>query len=130
MYSTRRRCAASDIVRKDRVKVWGVLYELPDYLLNRDTARAYERRSFDEIEGEGRNYRRESIQVRRPNGDIVSALTYTVKAPQFGLRTNIEYVGHIVRGLREHAVPDEYIAKVKAIAAVNNPDIATEVGRL
>jgi len=34
-----------------------------------------------------------------------------------------------VRGLRERGVPVEYIAKVKAIAAANNPDIAAKVER-
>jgi hypothetical protein len=32
--------------------------------------------------------------------------------------------------LREHGVADQYIAKVKAIAAANNPDIAVEVEKL
>jgi hypothetical protein len=67
VYSKRRRCAASDIVRTRGAKVWGVLYEIPDYLIVRGTARARERRAFDEIEGEGGNYRRESIQIRRPS---------------------------------------------------------------
>lgn len=73
------------------------------------------------IEGEGTNYKRETIQVRRQNGDIATALTYSVTDPKPGLKTNIDYVGHIIRGLRDHKVPDEYIAKVKAIAVANNP---------
>jgi hypothetical protein len=117
-------------VREHGAKAWGALYEVPDYLINRDTAKARGRKSFDAIEGESTNYKRETIDVRRLNGDVVPALTYTVKDPQPGLRTNIEYVGHIVRGLREREVPDEYIAKVKTIAAANNTDIAAEVERL
>jgi hypothetical protein len=125
--SAGRGCAASDIVRKAGGKVWGVLYEVPDYLIHRETAEARKRKSFDQIEGEGTNYKRETIQVRRKNGDIASALTYTVRNPKTGLKTNIDYVGHIVRGLRDHKAPDEYIAKVKAIAVANNPGIAGEV---
>ena len=34
--STKRGCAASDIVRKNGGKVWGVLYEVPDYLIDRE----------------------------------------------------------------------------------------------
>jgi len=128
--STRRGCAASDIVRKHGGKTWGVLYEVPDYLIKRETAKARRRKSFDEIEGESTNYKRETIEVRRANGDVVQALTYTVKAPQPGLKTNVEYVRHIVCGLREHGVPDEHITKVKAIATANNPDIAAEVEKL
>ena len=73
MQSTKRGCAAADIVRKHGGKVWGVLYDVPDYLINRETAKARGRRSFDEIEGEGKNYNRETIKVRRQNGNIVSA---------------------------------------------------------
>lgn len=128
--STGRGCAASDIVRKPGGKVWGVLYEVPDYLIERKTAKARGRKSFDQIEGEGTNYKRGTIRVCCPNGKIVSALTYTVKCPKVGLRTNIDYVRLIVHGLRDHKISDEYIAKVKVIAAANNPDIAAEVEKL
>lgn len=129
--STRRRCAASDIVKKPGGKVWGVLYEVPDYLIDRKTAKARGRKSFDEIEGESTNYKRETISVRRTNGTIVSALTYTVKSPKSGQKTSTDYVRHIVSGLREHNdVPDPYIAKIKAIATANNPDIAAALARL
>ncbi len=127
VFSTNRSCAASDIVRKPGGKVWGVLYEVPDYLMSRGSARACGRRSFDAIEGEGTNYKREMIEVRRPNGQVTSALTYTVKQPQSGLTTNIDYIRHIITGLRERGVPDEYIARVKAIARANNPDVAAQV---
>ena len=128
--STKRGCAASDIVRKAGGKVWGVLYEVPNYLIDRKTAKARRRKSFDVIEGEGTNYKQETIKVRRPDGKIVSALTYTVKCPKAGLKTNVDYVRHIVCGLREHNVANKYIARVKGIAAANNPDIAAEVERL
>jgi hypothetical protein len=111
--SSGRGCAASDIVRKQGGKVWGVLYEVPHFLISRRSAGARRRRSFDQIEGEGKNYRREMIRVRRPGGEILNALTYTVAKPQAGLRTNIDYVRHIVRGLRDHNVPAEYLGQDK-----------------
>jgi hypothetical protein len=128
--STGRRCAAADIVRKPGGKAWGVLYEVPDWLINRETAKARSRKSFDEIEGEGTNYKREMIKVRCPDDKILSALTYTVKCPKTGLKTNADYVRHIVYGLREHGVSDGYIATLKTIAVSNNPDIAAEVAKL
>jgi cation transport regulator ChaC len=130
VYSTGRDCAASDIVRKPGSKVWGVLYQVPDRLIARDTAKTCKRKSFDAIEGEGTNYKRETIKVRRPNGETVLALTYTVKCPKPGLRTNIDYVRYIVSGLREHKIAEKYIAEVKAIASANNPDIAADVAKL
>jgi Gamma-glutamyl cyclotransferase, AIG2-like len=128
--STGRGCAAADILRKPGGKLWGVLFEVPDWLIDRKTAKERRRKSFDEIEGEGTNYKREMIKVRCPDGKIVLALTYTVKSPKAGLKTNIDYVRHIIYGLREHGVSDAYVGKVKTIAAANNPAIAAEVAKL
>jgi cation transport regulator ChaC len=130
VYSVKRGCAASDIVRHPGGKVWGVLYEIPDYLIRRSSAQAHGRKSLDAIEGEGTNYKREMIQVRRPDGQIVEAFTYIVINPEPGLKTNVNYVQLIVHGLREHKVSDEYIAKVKAIAEANNTYIAEEIKKL
>lgn len=118
-----------DVVKKPGGKVWGLLHQVSDCLIESKTAKA-RRRKFDEIEGEDTNYRRETIKVRRPDVKIVPALTNAVKCPKPGLKTNVDYVRHIVCGLREHLVAHEYIARVKAIAAANNPDIAAEVEKL
>jgi hypothetical protein len=76
VYSQKRGCATSDIVKCPGNKVWGVLWEIPDYLMSKETASARGRRSFDEIEGA--KYKRETINVRRPNGEAVEAVTYRV----------------------------------------------------
>jgi hypothetical protein len=47
-----------------------------------------------------------------------------------GYERNVEYVGYIVRGLCEHGVAAEYIAKVKAIAKANNPAVEATVNAL
>jgi hypothetical protein len=130
VWSTRRGCAASDIVARPGSKVWGVLYEVPDYLIERKSAAAKNRKSLDAIEGEGKNYKRETIAVRRADGSIVSAFTYRVRNPQQGLKTNLEYVGYIVEGLRGHGVQEGYVEIVKRLAQANNPAIAAQVKRL
>jgi cation transport regulator ChaC len=130
VWSKGRGCAAADIVRKPGKTVWGVLYEVPDDLIGRKTAKARGRKSFDAIEGEGANYKRAMIDVRRPDGQIVNALTYTVANPKSGLRTGDKYVGYIVAGLRKRGISEQYIAQVKALAVANNPEISAEVNRL
>jgi hypothetical protein len=115
---------------RSRNKVWGVVYDVPDFLMDRDTAAQRKRKSLDAIEGEGTNYARHPITVKSANGELLAATTYRVIHPRAGLRTNVEYVGYIVRGLREHGVAAEYIANVKAIAIVNNPTIAAAVNAL
>jgi gamma-glutamylcyclotransferase (GGCT)/AIG2-like uncharacterized protein YtfP len=130
VFSKGRHCAAADIVPRPGGKVWGALYEIPEYLIGRDTANARGRKSLDAIEGQGTNYERREIQVRKPDGQIVTALTYTVITPQAGLKTDIEYVRYIVAGLRERSVPADYIEKVKRIAAANNPSLTPDLQRL
>lgn len=103
---------------------------MPDFLITRETAVQHKRKSLDAIEGEGTNYARHPITVKPIKREPLAAITYRVINPTSGLRTNVEYVGYIVSGLREHDVAEEYIDKVKAIAIVNNPTIAAEVKAL
>jgi gamma-glutamylcyclotransferase (GGCT)/AIG2-like uncharacterized protein YtfP len=130
VFSRGRHCAASDIVCKAGGKVWGALYEIPKALISRDSAKTLGRKSLDAIEGEGKNYERKEISVRTGNGEVVSVLTYTVINPQTGLTTDLDYVHLIIAGLRQRAVPSEYVDRVKAVAAANNPGIATAISRL
>ena len=60
VWSKKRQCAAADIVPSPGNRVWGALYEVPDFLIERDTSEAQGRKSLDAIEGEGFNYRRRS----------------------------------------------------------------------
>jgi hypothetical protein len=130
VYSKTRGCAASGIVPSLGNKVWGVLYEVPDFLIDRKTAAEHGRKSLDAIESEGKNYARCSVVVRSANGDIYTAITYRVINPGPDLKTSLEYVRHIVIGLREHGVFEDYVTSVKAVALSNNPTIAVQVGRL
>jgi hypothetical protein len=125
-----RQCAAADIVRTPGSKVWGVLYEVPQDLIRRETAEALGRKSLDAIEAEGKNYKRVPITLRRSDGQIVEAVTYIVRNPAHGLKTSIDYVRLIVHGLQDRGVPIVYIDRVKAIAMANNPVIAREVEKL
>ena len=111
-------------------KAWGALYEVPDFLIERKTAAAQNRKSLDAIEGEGANYKRETLAVRRNDGPTVTALTYLVQNPKPDLQTSLEYVRYIVEGLRERGVREDYIEHVKKLAQANNPAIATQVQEL
>jgi gamma-glutamylcyclotransferase (GGCT)/AIG2-like uncharacterized protein YtfP len=130
VWSTKRECAASDIVTSPGNKVWGALYDVPDFLIHRKTTAEHHRKSLDAIEGEGANYKRETIVVRRENGSIVTAITYRVQTPKPSLMTSLEYVGYIVKGLREHGVREGYIDHVKKLAQANNPAIAVEIQQI
>ena len=130
VWSMGRGCAASDIVAFPGNKVWGVVYDVPDFLITRDAAATHKGKSLDEIEGEGTNYARQPITVKSATGQLFTAITYRVINPRSGLRTSLEYVSYIVSGLREHNIGEDYIAKVKVIAIANNPTITTAVNAL
>ncbi len=83
----------------------------------------------------GRNRRRgDELPAREhchgANEKVLIALTYRLKSPQAGLKTNVEYVGYIVSGLRERSAPEDYIASFKAIASLNNPEIAASLDEM
>ena len=124
VWSKNRGCAAADIVRKTGSCVWGVLYEVPDYLVTRDGAKSVGRKSLDQIEGEGKNYQRQDLEVFQGGVTPMQAVTYTVKEPKAGLQTSLTYVQMIVSGLRERGVDGGYIEAVKRIASKNCPEVA------
>lgn len=128
IWSTCNDCAAADIREGQGRPIWGVLYDVPDHLIRRETAGL--RRSLDAIEGS--HYGRRPIRVRWPNGSSVAGdvITYTVLSPEHGLRTSIEYAAHIIAGLREHGAHNEYLAYVKERVIANNPDLVAQVDSL
>jgi hypothetical protein len=125
VWSEGNGCAAADIVSGRGRSLWGVLYEVPDFLVATETAGG--RRSFDEIECE---YVRRSITVVSGDGAPVEteALTYMVEHKRHDLRTGAHYVSHILTGLREREVPAEYLDYVQRRIIANNPDLAPELG--
>lgn len=125
VWSNTNNCAAADLVRAPGRKAWGVIYEIPDNLLSRDSAG--DRKSLDAIEGP--RYRRRKIRVCRANMPYapLTVWTYTVTTKQKGLRTSREYANHILTGLREHKAPADYIEQVKSRVLKNNPDLREHI---
>jgi hypothetical protein len=124
VWSCKNKCAAADIREGAGRVIWGVLYDIPDHLIETQAASGA-RKSLDAIEGQ--RYQRRPIDVQKPNGTPVNkVITYTVRTPtpHPALRTTFDYASHILRGLREHNAPDEYVAYVKIRVIANNPALA------
>jgi gamma-glutamylcyclotransferase (GGCT)/AIG2-like uncharacterized protein YtfP len=121
VWSKNNNCAAADIVLKEGSNVWGVVYDVPSYLICRGSANRLGRKSLDEIEGEDKNYQRIRIKVETEAGKIIEAITYEVINKRKGLKTSREYAEHIIKGLEEHNIPWDYINKVKRKIIENNP---------
>jgi len=85
--------------------------------------------TLDKIEHEGRAYSRTRIHVvmAAPPHKSYEPITYLVKTPSSGIKTSAKYVGHIIKGLREHNAPDDYVEYVKKRAIENNSSLASEL---
>lgn len=128
VWSEKNNCAAADLVPdKSGRSIYGVVYEIPDFLLSRDGAKKHKRTSLDAIEGEGKNYVRKEIDLVSNDGAELRAMTYLVKDPKSGLKTTFDYVKHILDGLKEHGIPEEYRQYVVSRIIANNRDLEQKI---
>lgn len=125
VWSTNNNCAAADIVQsKSGRRLYGVVYEVPDFLLSRETAEPHQRKSMDAIEGEGTNYVRQTIELENREALRFSAMTYVVKNRRNDIKTERHYVQHLFDGMKEHEIPMDYREYVAAQAIASNPALS------
>jgi len=120
-WSTTNGCAAADLIRSRKRIVCGVLYEIPDYLLSRETSN--QRKSMDAIEGP--NYRRRKIRILRKGNrkKILNVWTYTVRNRRKGIKTSKTYADFIINGLKENNAPRKYVKHIKDRIVNNNSEL-------
>ncbi len=131
VYSDYNKCAAADIVPKEEGRnIWGILYDIPEERIYREKSIGLT--TLDDVEGEGSLYIRKLINVKYPNGDLLDepVITYVVKNKKNGLKTSLEYVSHILKGLKSNSIPNEYIEYVKSRIIINNPALKEEIEKL
>jgi len=128
VWSESNNCAAADIVPRNGRNIWGVLYQIPNHLISRKTAG--KRKSLDAIEREGVNYLRTEISLLTPEGNQLSAITYIGKNRKADIKTSLAYVKHIMNGIREHELPQEYRQYVLSQISKNNGELISELIRL
>jgi cation transport regulator ChaC len=117
VWSGGNNCAASDLRRRSGRHARGVLYDVPaEWILGRKT----NGRTLEQIEGT--HYEPKRIRIKDSAGRISSATTFLVKpsSRQKQLATSVEYVRHIVEGLRAHDTPEEYVQRVIEVAIRTN----------
>jgi len=87
--------------------VWGVLYEI-----NRA-----EKDGLDAVEGLGVGYEEHTVQVETGTG-VREAVTYKARPDKIDaeLRPLAWYKAHVLNGATEHGLPDEYVARITAVA--------------
>lgn len=130
IWSKANCCAAADIVRGSGRNIWGVLYKIPQRLIDRHKSGSC--KSLDEIEGECTNYKRVPIGVILPDGTRRSGVwTYIGKNRKKWIQTSCEYVKYVMHGLRENnKIPNDYVEYVKRQIINNNPGLESQINKL
>ena len=126
VWSKGNKCAVADLIPNGKNNIWGVLYEVPDERVFRSMKKGKEK-CLDQIEGEGYNYKRIKIKVSDINDKQISDEVHTYVASDVrrkdNLKTSKDYVAHILEGLNDNKIPNEYIGYVFGQIKKNNPEI-------
>lgn len=83
---------------------------------------ASEKHILDRYEGLGNGYDEKCVLVILPHGESVKASTYYATHIDASLCPYHWYREHVIRGAREHALPDEHIAAIEAIPSIPDPN--------
>ncbi|CAM3621536.1 gamma-glutamylcyclotransferase family protein [Parendozoicomonas haliclonae] len=83
----------------------------------------HDKQTLDEIEGVGRGYEDQLIEVSNPSGITTSAHTYIATHTSALIKPFSWYVNHVLIGALEQRLPSSYVtAKIKTITTVEDPD--------
>lgn len=126
VWSQGNNCAAASITPSPTGrKIFGVLYEVSESLVDRQKAKAIDRKPLDVIEGEGTNYSRTTIEVLLEDQTVATATTYVAKSHTKDIKTRKNYATYILNGAKENNAPEEYIDYLILKTTDNNPDLKT-----
>ena len=107
------KCDISETGNRDHI-VHGVLFDINDS----------ERIILDRIEGVECGYDVKDVEIRTADGSIVSAFTYYATDIDAGLLPYCWYLEHVLRGAREHALPEKYIQLIEGVKFIPDPDLS------
>lgn len=99
----------ANIIPDDSHVVWGVVYLCSPEALS----------SMDDYEGvPGGHYERKIVQVQCDDGEVLETVTYIageryIQAP---LSPSPDYLDRILRGAREHGLPEDFIQEIERAA--------------
>jgi gamma-glutamylcyclotransferase len=97
----------------DRDRVLGVLFSIA----------TTEQHALDAAEGQGKGYEREQMAVWQGNEERQATL-YVATSTSSKLKPYTWYKAWVVAGAKEHGLPADYIARLEAAPAIEDPDQA------
>src|SRR5262245_65331695 len=103
----------ANIVADDTKEVWGVAYRCRPHTLE----------TMDTFEGAGRgHYTRVPVGVLTEAGETLQAITYIAATAHVGAedQPTLEYVTRILKGARQHGLPEDYIDRIEKLAGGGN----------
>lgn len=77
---------------------------------------------LDEYEGLGQGYEEKMVQVKLINGEMIEAVTYYATRVDPALKPLDWYKHHVLRGAREHGLPEEYIQVIETVEHIVDND--------
>ena len=106
------KCTIIETDRPDDV-VWGVVFEL----------NPGDRPALDRAEGLGNGYEHREVEVSLKDS-VMQAFTYIVQTThhQPGLVPWDWYMALVLAGAGEHELPEDHIARIRAVAVARDPD--------
>ncbi|TDX97775.1 gamma-glutamylcyclotransferase family protein [Thiohalophilus thiocyanatoxydans] len=78
--------------------------------------------ALDRAEGLGRGYAEKVVQVRLTDGEVVEAITYYAIRTDPALKPLDWYKSHVLRGAREHGLPEAYIRAIESVEHIEDTD--------
>lgn len=81
---------------------------------------------LDRAEGLGQGYEKKKVTVDSAEGESVDVFSYFATQINDSLRPFSWYKKHVVEGAQRGGLSDDYIAKIKYVLAIKDPDAARE----
>jgi gamma-glutamylcyclotransferase (GGCT)/AIG2-like uncharacterized protein YtfP len=107
-----RGCAVASVEPQEGAIVWGILYRIG----REDLVRLDEREGYDPVNLSAVNrYDRIEVAVTPSDGESVSAMMYVALPELMPGLPSVTYLKHIVDGAVAHSLPDDYVARLRAI---------------
>ncbi len=79
---------------------------------------------LDRYEGLGNGYDHKQVRLVTSAGAMLEAVMYVATRTDGSLTPYDWYLAHVLAGAREHALPDDYVDAIAAVASVADPDRA------
>lgn len=77
---------------------------------------------LDRFEGLGNGYRELVVELSGPAGERWSAITYQATLTDPRIQPYLWYKRHVLEGALEHGLPSNYVERLRAVAAREDPD--------